>query len=42
MNRDIGTEMFNNNPITGQIADLIIELSEMKSIFLEVLRHFRS
>lgn len=51
MNEDFGIELFNNNnPITGTIADIIIELyimplietSEMKSIFLEVLRHIRS
>jgi len=52
MNEDFGLELFNNNnnPITGTIADNIIELyimpliesSEMESIFLEVFRHFRS
>jgi hypothetical protein len=51
LNAEFGIEVFNNtNPITGDTSDMIIEhiimplikLSEMESLFLEVLRHIRS
>ena len=51
MSAEYGIEVFNNtNPITGDTADMIIEhiimplikSSKMDSLFLEVLRHFRS